>query len=84
MAYHQPDRPFWLDRRESVIAELTDEQLAEFIAYWHDQREGYRRLREEVTAEHPDAHRWGYSSWWGSKYESMGIREAKRRRIERT
>ena len=75
-------RPFWLDRPESAIADLTDEQLAEFIAYWHDRREAYRRLREQVTREHPDAYRWGYSSWWCSKYESMGIREAKRRRAE--
>jgi len=70
----------WIDRD---ITEFTDEELEAFIAYWHEQGDGYRQQRQAVAVDHPDASRLGQSGWWCSKQESMGLQEAKRRKRER-
>lgn len=65
------------------VSKLTEAELDPFIAYWHEQGEGYRQQRRGLTAGHPDAYRLGNSGWWCSKQESMGLQEARRRRLER-
>jgi hypothetical protein len=64
---------------EDRLVELTDEQLAAYMAYWKAQGDGYRRARRRVSKDHPDAFRTGYSAWWCSKYASKGGREQTRR-----
>lgn len=75
--------PIWLTWHEPEVADLTDEELAEYIGYWRGRGEEYRRKRRRVSKDHPDAYRWGYSGWWCSKYASKGHREVERRRVRR-
>lgn len=73
--------PAWLNWQEWEVAGLTDAELSEYIAYWRQRGDHYRRMRRAVDADHPHARGWGYSGWQCSTRESIGIREAKRRRI---
>lgn len=75
--------PIWLTWHEPEVADLTDEELDEYIAYWRGRGAEYRRKRSEVPDDHPDAFRWGYSGWKCSGKESIGHREVERRRIRR-
>lgn len=82
MSEHEPD-PEWLTWHEPEVADLTDDELADYIAHWRGRRHDYETKRSAVSADHPDAYRWGYSAWWCSKKESIGLRETERRRIRR-
>ena len=75
--------PIWLNWHEPEVADLTDDELADYIAYWRRRGDEFRRKRQAVTTEHPNAFRWGYSGWKCSTKESIGIRETERRRIRR-
>jgi hypothetical protein len=79
----QEPEPIWLDWHEPEVADLTDQELADYVHHWRGRREGYLRKRRRVNKDHPDAYRWGYSAWWCSKKESIGNRETERRRIQR-
>lgn len=75
--------PIWLTWHEPEVADLTDEELADYIGYWRGRGDEYRRKRSEVSDDHPDAYRWGYSGWKCSCKESIGHREVERRRVWR-
>ena len=77
----QEPAPEWLGWHESEVAGLTDEELAEYVAYWRERRAEFRRERRR--AGHPDARRWSFSAWKCSTRESIENRESERRRIRR-
>jgi hypothetical protein len=75
--------PIWLTWHEPEVADLTDDELDDYIAHWRGRWEEYRRLLQEGGEGHPNAYRWGFSQWNCSKKESIGLREIERRRITR-
>lgn len=75
--------PIWLHWHEPEVADLSDAEVEEYVAYWRTRGDHYRRQRAAVDKYHPQAYRWGYSGWWCSKRESIGLREIERRRIRR-
>jgi len=79
----QEPAPEWLGWHEPEVAGLTDEELAEYVAYWRERRAEFRRERRRAGTGHADARRWSFSAWKCSKRESIGIRETERRRIRR-
>ena len=79
----QGSNPIWLNWHEPEVADLSDQEVLEYIAYWRGRREEYLRKRQGVADDHPDAYRWGYSAWKCSSKESIGHREVARRQIRR-
>lgn len=77
------ERPEWMDWIEPEVSNLSDEELAAFAEYWRAQGDAYRKKRQSVGRDHPDAFRLGFSGWWCSKRESMALREMARRERRR-
>lgn len=58
---------------------LSDSELDEFIDYWHRQHARYKESSLKLPKSDPARFRLGWSGYWCSKREGLGLNEKARR-----